>query len=311
VSEQTFERLTLTVSEHRRTSLDGELLQCAGQRRAGAGLFLRVATVARLVRLNSGITSAAAAILTASMVVPPIQATQMALIAAVVITLSNGGYALNDICDRAIDKINQPGRPIPAGRISVRHALLIGSGNLVAAVVLAMPLSPWCIALTLTDAALLGAYAVWSKRLGPLKNILIGYLVASGFLIGAYNWDRIDPAIAVLAACAFFGTIAREMVKDVQDIEGDRYHGARTLPIMFGPNIAYVATSACLSLCLILAAVPYVMGLVNNAYMALLLVAVALFLIGWRLRHASARLCQYMIMAGSIVVLVAFAIGYV
>jgi len=159
------------------------------------------------------------------MVVPPIQATQMALIAAVVITLSNGGYALNDICDRAIDKINQPGRPIPAGRISVPHALLIGSGNLVAAVVLAVPLSRWCIALTLTDAVLLGIYAVWSKRLGPLKNILIGYLVASGFLIGSYNWDRIDPAIAVLAACAFFGTIAREMVKDVQDIEGDRYHG--------------------------------------------------------------------------------------
>ena len=53
------------------------------------------------------------------------------------------------------------------------------------------------------------------------------------------------------------------------------------------------------------------MGLVNNAYMGLLLVALGVFLIGWRLRHASARLCQYMIMAGSIVVLVAFAIGYV
>jgi len=140
VSEQIFARRTLTVSEHRGTCLDGELLQCAGQRRASASLFLRVATVARLVRLNSGITSAAGAILTASMVVPPIQATQMELIAAVVVTLSNGGYALNDICDRAIDKINQPGRPIPAGRISV-PALLIGSGNLVAAVVLAVPLS--------------------------------------------------------------------------------------------------------------------------------------------------------------------------
>jgi geranylgeranylglycerol-phosphate geranylgeranyltransferase len=311
VSEQIFELRTLAVSEHRRTSFDGERLQCAELRRAGAGLLQRVAAVARLVRLNSGITSAAGAILTASMVAPAIQPTQMALIAAVVVTLSNGGYALNDICDRAIDKINQPGRPIPAGRISVPHALLIGSGSLVAAVLLALPLSRWCIALTLTDAALLGAYAVWSKRLGPLKNILIGYLVASGFLIGAYNWDRIDPVIAVLAACAFFGTIAREMVKDVQDIEGDRYHGARTLPIMFGPHIAYVATSTCLAVCLILAAVPYVMGLVNNAYMALLLVAVGVFLIGWRLRHASARLCQYMIMAGSIVVLVAFAIGHV
>lgn len=311
MSEQIFELRTLTVSEHRQNSLDGELLRSADQRRAGAGLFLRVATVARLVRLNSGITSAVGAILTASMVVPPIQAMQMALIAAVVVTLSNGGYALNDICDRAIDKINQPGRPIPAGRISVPHAFLIGSGNLVAAVVLAVPLSRWCIALTLTDAALLGAYAVWSKRLGPLKNIVIGYLVASGFLIGAYNWDRIDPVIAVLAACAFFGTVAREMVKDVQDIEGDRYHGARTLPIMFGPHMAYLATFACLALCLILAVVPCVMGLVNNAYMALLLVAAGVFLIGWRLRHTSARLCQYMIMAGSIIVLVAFAIGYV
>jgi geranylgeranylglycerol-phosphate geranylgeranyltransferase len=297
------------VSEQRRT--ERELLKCTEQGRAGAGFFERMAAVARLVRLNSSVTSAAGAILTASMVVPPIPPTQMALIAAVVVMLSNGGYALNDICDCAIDKINQPSRPIPAGRIGVPHALLIGSASLVAAVVLALPLSRWCIALTAIDAALLGSYAVCSKRLGLLKNILVGYLVASGFLIGAYNWNRIDLTIAVLAACAFFGTIAREMVKDVQDIEGDRYYGARTLPIMFGQQIVCVGASACLVLCLILAAVPYVMGLVNSAYLALLLVAVGVFLIGWRLRHASARLCQYMIMAGSIVVLVAFAIGRV
>jgi geranylgeranylglycerol-phosphate geranylgeranyltransferase len=309
VSEHTFE--FLAVSERRRTSLDGELSHYAEQRRAGAALFLRVATVARLVRLNSGITSAAGALLIASMVVPAIQTTQMALIAAVVVMLSNGGYALNDVWDRAVDKINQPSRPIPAGRISVPRALIIGWGSLVAAGVLAAPLSRWCIALTLTDAALLTIYAVWSKRAGPLKNILIGYLVASGFLIGAYDWDRIDPVIATLAACAFFGTIAREMVKDVQDIEGDRYYGARTLPITFGPRIAYIAASVCLALCVILAVIPYIMGLVNNAYLALLLVAVSAFLIGWRLRHGSARLCQYMIMAGSIVVLVAFAIGHV
>ena len=55
---------------------------------------------------------------------------------------------------------------------------------------------------------------------------------------------------------------------------------------------------------------PYLMGLVKNAYMAVLLVAFGVFLIGWRLRHASARLYQT-IMAGSIVILIAFAIGYV
>ena len=119
-------------------------------------------------------------------------------------TLSNGGYALNDICDRAIDKINQPGGPIPAGRIGVPHALLIGSSETLSRLSCSQcRYSRWCIALTLSDAALLAAYAVWFKRLGPLKNILIWQYVASGFLIGAYNWDRIDPTIAILAACAF------------------------------------------------------------------------------------------------------------
>lgn len=310
MSEQTLETRTIAETEHGGPSFDGHRWQGTELRRSYAGMFLRVATVARLVRLNAGITSAAAAILTASMPVPPVRATEMAVIAAVVVALSNGGCALNDICDRDIDKINQPGRPIPAGRISVPHAFLIGVGSLVAAVVLAMLLSVWCIVLTVTDAALLAAYAAWSKCLGTLKNILVGYLVASGFLIGVYNWDRIDPVIASLIGCAFFGTIAREMVKDVEDIHGDRHNGARTLPIMFGPHIAYIATSACLALCLILAAVPYVLGLANDAYMGLLAVAVGVFVIGWRLRHGSARKFQYMIMAGSIVVLVAFAIAH-
>ena len=125
MNEQIFERPNRRLGAPA-SAVERKVLQCAAEGRACAGWFERFATVARLVRLNSGITSAAGAILTASMVVPPIQATQMALIAAVIVMLSNGGYALNDICDCAIDKINQPSRPIPAGRISVSHALVIG-----------------------------------------------------------------------------------------------------------------------------------------------------------------------------------------
>jgi geranylgeranylglycerol-phosphate geranylgeranyltransferase len=281
----------------------------AGRQRTFNGVLVLVASLARLVRLNSGITSAGAALITASMVTPPVERMEMVIITALVIALSNGGYALNDVCDCEIDKINQPGRPIPAGRIGKLRALDIGIGNLAAAILLSVPLSVWCITLTITDAVFLGTYAAWSKRLGLLKNILIGYLVASGFLIGAYNWDRIDPLVACLVACAFFGTIAREIVKDLQDMEGDHRYGARTLPIMFGPTIAYAATAVCLTLCLMLAATPYFMGLVNQLYLILLLVGAGIFLIGWRIRSDSARWCQYMIMAGSIVVLVAFAIG--
>jgi geranylgeranylglycerol-phosphate geranylgeranyltransferase len=277
--------------------------------RVGDGVFGWIAAVARLVRLNSGITSAVAAVLTALITEPPVPAAQMALIAIVVIALSNGGFALNDVYDRDIDKINQPGRPIPGGRIGASQALVIGTGNLAAAAVLSLLLPGWCIAVVQIDVALLVAYAIWSKKMGILKGVVVAYLVASGFLIGAYTFDRIGTVIGTLIGAAFFATLARELVKDVQDIEGDRLHDARTVPIMYGPRIAYAAAFACIALCILLVAIPYVMGLVNNVYLALNLLAVGVFLIGWRIRHGSARLCQYMIMAGSILVLLAFAIG--
>jgi geranylgeranylglycerol-phosphate geranylgeranyltransferase len=261
------------------------------------------------MRLNSGLTSAAAALLTAWLATPPVPTLQMTLIACVVLALSNGGYTLNDVADRDIDKINQPGRPLPRGAIAVPQALLIGSGSLVAAVVFALPLSAWCLGLTLVDVVLLAAYAAWSKRLGILKSVIVGYLVASGFLIGAYGFERIDVVIGSLVGCAFLGTMARELVKDVQDVDGDRLHGARTPAIMFGTTATYGAAFVCLALCVVLAAIPYALGRVNDGYVALIALALIPFFVAWQLRRRSPRFCQYMIMAGSIVVLAAFGVG--
>jgi geranylgeranylglycerol-phosphate geranylgeranyltransferase len=261
------------------------------------------------MRLNSGITSAVAAIVTASLAEPAVPPAQIALIVMVVLALSNGGYALNDVYDRHIDQINQPGRPLPSGRIGPAQGFLIGTGNLLVAVGLSVSLTGWCLMLTLLDAGLLMTYAIWSKDMGVWKTIIVGYLVASVFLIGAYTSDRIDLVIGTLIACAFFATIARELVKDVQDLAGDRRCGARTVPILFGSRAAYGSAFFCLGICVLLATVPYVTGLVGHVFMALIGLAVSMFMIGWQLRHASAQLCQYLIMAASIVVLIAYATG--
>ena len=235
-----------------------------GRRRSPIGTastaLLLIAAAARLVRLNSGITSAVSAVLTAWLAKPPVPPTEMTLIACVVLALSSGGYALNDVCDRNIDRINQPGRPIPRGAIGVQGGLLIASSCLIVAVALVLPLSAWCIVLTLSDIVLLIAYALYLKVLGALKTIIVGYLVASGFLIGAFTFDRIGPVIATLIACAFFATMGREIVKDIQDMDGDHRHCARTLPIMAGPRVAYAAAFICLALSLLLGAIPYAIG---------------------------------------------------
>jgi geranylgeranylglycerol-phosphate geranylgeranyltransferase len=240
---------------------------------------------------------------------PAVPTPKMALIAAVVFLLSSGGYVLNDICDRKIDKINQPGRPIPSGKIPLPRALLIANLWLISAIALSLALSPWCIAVTVVDVILLIAYAVSSKSLGPLKSVIVGYLVASGFMIGAYTVDRIDAVIGALIACAFFATMAREIVKDIQDVEGDARHSSRTLPIMAGSRAAYAAAFACLAVSFLIAAIPYGLQLVNDGYLLLMLLAASISVFAWQLRQSSPRFCQYTIMAGSIVVLAAFAVG--
>jgi hypothetical protein len=70
----------------------------AALRMGDSDVFRWIASVARLVRLNSGITSAIAAIITALIAQPAVPAAQIALIAIVVIALSNGGFASFPCC---------------------------------------------------------------------------------------------------------------------------------------------------------------------------------------------------------------------
>ena len=65
--------------------------------RPGPALLVQAAATLRLVRLNSGITSSTAAVLSSWMASPPVPALGMALIAVVTLLLSSGGYALNDV----------------------------------------------------------------------------------------------------------------------------------------------------------------------------------------------------------------------
>jgi geranylgeranylglycerol-phosphate geranylgeranyltransferase len=275
----------------------------------GRAALIEAVALGRLVRVNAGATAAAAAVITAWMTQGGVPADKIALIAAVVFALTSGGNAFNDISDRMIDGINQPGRPIPTGAVSVRKAAIVTALSLGAGALLSLPLSGWCIALTLVDAALLVAYGLYSKTLGVLKNAIVGYLVASVFLIGAFDPANLDLVIVSLSACAFLATVAREIVKDVEDMDGDRRHGARTLPIVAGPRAAFGIAFSCLALAVAWSLALYRMGGVNDAYLALILMAGAGFAAAWVLRFRATRLSQQTIMAASLLVLAAFALG--
>ena len=147
--------------------------------------------------------------------------------------LVGGGNALNDYNDRETDKENHPERPIPSGSISADTAsiyaqALLGSGLLILLFALENKM-PFVIALI--GILLLTAYENGLKAAGISGNITVGLMSGAVFLFAGMAVNDPGPTLWMFGL-AVLATVTREIVKDIQDLEGDR--DRRTLPASIG-----------------------------------------------------------------------------
>ena len=147
--------------------------------------------------------------------------------------LVGGGNALNDYNDRETDKENHPERPIPSGSISADTAsiyaqTLLGSGLLILLFALENKM-PFVIALI--GILLLTAYENGLKAAGISGNITVGLMSGAVFLFAGMAVNDPGPTLWMFGL-AVLATITREIIKDIQDLEGDR--DRRTLPASIG-----------------------------------------------------------------------------
>ena len=147
--------------------------------------------------------------------------------------LVGGGNALNDYNDRESDKENHPNRPIPSGQINAETALnyaqlLLGGGLIILIFTLDNKM-PFVIALL--GMLTLVAYENGLKAAGITGNIAVGFMSGAVFLYAGMAVNNPGPTIWMFGL-AFLATISREIVKDIQDLEGDR--DRRTLPSRIG-----------------------------------------------------------------------------
>ncbi len=167
------------------------------------------------------------------------------------VAITAAGYLINDLYDTAIDARNKPHKALPdipeiRRKTLLFYALLNGVGLLAA---LPVALAAGRLSLLLIQGGtilLLWAYSAWWKRLPVVGNVVVAALTAlSILLLVLYEplfWISGNPpqmlavrnAITGLSGFAFLLTWMREMVKDIEDLEGDRAEGCRTLPIVWG-----------------------------------------------------------------------------
>lgn len=151
-----------------------------------------------------------------------------------VVCTAAAGYVINDYYDVKIDAINRPGKVLVGRRISRRKALLLYTVLNIMGLMLAFSLSLFLALAVLGVQFLLWLYSGVLKRTAFWGNALIALLSALPLLLLALLEKEAPPVVSLYAAFAFLMTLIREIVKDLEDLQGDRTHGCRTLAIVWG-----------------------------------------------------------------------------
>lgn len=195
------------------------------------------------------------------------------LLAALSVALIGGGAnSINDVFDLEIDRLNRPSRPLPSGRVGPGTARVVWLLGTVAGVALSLWVSAVHVAIAIGAAVLLFAYSAWLKRMPLAGNLVVSLAIGLALVYGGWAIGTPGPAL-VGALFAFLTTLAREIVKDVQDVAGDTAAGARTLPLVYGVAPAARVVTAVLIFTAALTPAPFLWLDYSSLYLLLVLVA--------------------------------------
>jgi len=176
----------------------------------------------------------------------------------VLLLLGAAGNVINDYFDRKVDRINKPERLIVGKLVKRRIAMLMHQGlnilALILTLVIVLQTGRWSgLLFPVLIASALWWYSPVFKKQPFIGNFMVALMVAAvpcwtGFfeiplLRDSYTDMMTDPDgvfgelwlwLVAYAVFAFLLTLAREALKDLEDIEGDRLGEYRTLPIIWG-----------------------------------------------------------------------------
>lgn len=190
-----------------------------------------------------------------------------------------GANAINDYYDLEIDKINRPDRPLPGGALSSRAAVILWAALSFLGISLNVFLHWLALSIAVLAVVILYWYSARLKGTVLVGNLTVAAMTALAFLYGGVVAGRIDRAL-LPAGFAFLINLGREIVKDMEDREGDSRGNAMTFPLKFGLKKS-AALATCVFLLLIASTLAaFLRGTFNAMFLVLVLVVDALVLVG-------------------------------
>lgn len=174
------------------------------------------------------------------------------LLVIATVCIAAGGYVINNIMDQDTDEITKPQNRVVGVSISETVAYNWYIGLTIVGVGIGFYLSnviykPTFASMFILVATLLYMYATSFKQIPVLGNVVVALMLSTSIIIiglfdilpaiDADNRFRMKEAFDILmhyAIFAFIINLIREIVKDMEDMDGDYQSGINTLPIAIG-----------------------------------------------------------------------------
>lgn len=167
------------------------------------------------------------------------------------------GYVVNDIYDVETDKINKPNDCIVGRSLSAKSAWIVYAVLCLISLILSYFFSQQYAVINLCVIAMLYLYAVQLKGMPLIGNMVVALcsaaVVATCVLLIAFDTKPAIMNFTGYIVFSFFISLIRELVKDMQDVEGDMASGLKTYPIVAGIKgtkiMIYIVTGIEIMLC--------------------------------------------------------------
>lgn len=156
------------------------------------------------------------------------------LIVASTVMIAAAGYIINDYYDIKIDLINKPDRVVIGKTITRRYAIFFHTVISVTGVGIGLLINWKVGAVNFVSVFLLWLYSNNLKRLPLIGNLVVSLLTGLSIFLLSFFYEQYLPLVMTYSLFAFFMTLIREIVKDMEDMKGDTTFGCRTLPIVWG-----------------------------------------------------------------------------
>lgn len=158
---------------------------------------------------------------------------KMLLLSVAGIFVTAAGNIINDIFDIEIDKINRPHRPLPSKILSLNFAKIFYSILVFLSVGISYFVNFYAFIIVIFSNTIIFLYSYKLKSISLIGNFTVSFFTGLSFIYGGIAGNHINLTY-MPAFFAFLINFIREIVKDCEDLQGDKTLHLKTFPILFG-----------------------------------------------------------------------------